>query len=89
MSVIVKNIEVPKTKTHLFREHICFIDSDKNVFIIGDEDTVINISSPIFNQYKSSYYEDIEDFLSEEFGTTLVKAFSSQSEFDIEFIVKS
>lgn len=88
MSVIVKNLAVPKN-SHLFRDHICFIDSDKDVFIIGSEDEIIHISSSVFNQYKSSYYEDIENFLDVEFNTTLVKAFSSQSEFDIEFIVKS
>ena len=77
MSTIVKGLEITKKKEHLFIDSFCFIDSDKNVFIIGDEDTVINISSPVFNQYRSEFYSDIEDFLQAEFGTTLLKAFSS------------
>ena len=88
MSTIIKGLENTKEITHLFRDHICFIDSDKNVFIIGDEDMIIDISSPIFNQYASCFYDSIEHFLNDEFETTLLKAFSSQSEFDIEIIVK-
>lgn len=88
MSTIVKGLGTSKKEEYLFKDFICFIDSNKDVFIIGDEDTVINISSPVFNQYRSDYYNDIEDFLQAEFGTTLLKAFSSQNEFDIEIIVK-
>lgn len=87
MSTIVKGLEKTKKENHLFKDFICFIDSDKNVFIIGDEDAVINISSPVFNQYPSDYYSDIEDFLQTEFGTELLKAFGSQNEFDIEIII--
>ena len=88
MSIIIKGLENTKKENHFFKDYICFIDSDKNVFIIGDEDMIIDISSPIFNQYTSCYYDDIEDFLDKEFETTLLKAFCSQSEFDIEIIVK-
>ena len=88
MSTIIKGLEHPKNERYLFKDFFCFIDSDKNVFIIGDEHTVINISSPLFTQYPSECYLNIEDFLQAEFGTTLLKAFDSQNEFDIEIIVK-
>lgn len=88
MSTIIKGLENTGKESHLFRDFFCFIDSDKNVFIIGDESAVIDISSPCFNQYRSDFYNDIEDFLQAEFETTLLKAFGSQSEFDIEIILK-
>ena len=88
MSTIIKGLENTEKESHLFKDFMCFIDSDKNVFIIGDENTVIDLSSPIFNQYRPDFYSDIEEFLQVEFETTLLKAFSSQSEFDIEIIVK-
>lgn len=88
MSTIIKGLETSKKEEYLFKDSFCFIDSDKNVFIIGDENTVIDISSPGFNQYRSEFYSDIEDFLQAEFGTTLLKVFGSQNEFDIEIIVK-
>lgn len=88
MSTIIKGLENIEEKNHHFKDYFCFIDSDKSVFIIGRENMIIDISSPFFNQYSSNDYSDIEDFLETEFGTELLKAFSSHSEFDIEIIVK-
>ena len=88
MSTIVKGLENTQEENHRFEDYICFIDSDKNVFIIGDEGMIIDISSPIFNQYSSCFYDNIEHFLNDEFGTVLLKAFSGQREFDIEIIIK-
>lgn len=62
MSTIVKGLKNTEKKSHDFKDYICFIDSEKNVFIIGGEDAIIDISSSFFNQYQADYYSDIEDF---------------------------
>lgn len=48
MSTIVKGLKNTEKKSHDFKDYICFIDSEKNVFIIGGEDAIIDISSSFF-----------------------------------------
>ena len=87
MAVIVKNLETTQD-THSFDNFYGFIDSDKNVCIIGDEGTIIDLTSSLFCQYNSNNYNCIEDFLDAEFGTKLVKTLENSKEFDIEIILK-
>ena len=87
MSTIVKGLETKKERNPISSNFI-FIDSDHNVFIVGDEDTIINISSPMFAEYKGIKYDSIEEFLDVEFDTQLVKILKNLNQFDIEIIVK-
>ena len=86
MSIIVKGLETKKESNSISSGFV-FVDSDNNVFIIGDEDTIINISSPMFAEYKGEEYESIEEFLEIEFDTQLVKILKNLSQFDIEIII--
>lgn len=86
MSTIVKGLETKK-ESHSISSNFVFIDSDHNVFIVGDENTIINISSPMFAEYKGEKYESIEEFLEIEFDTQLVKILKNLSQFDIEIII--
>ena len=87
MSTIVKGLETKKESNSISNSFV-FIDSDYNVFIVGDEDTIIDISSPTFIQYKGENYESIEEFLRIDYGTQLVKVLKKLNQFDIEIIVK-
>lgn len=87
MSTIVRGL-VDKEKSNPISNSFVFIDSNENVFIVGDEDTIINISSSTFIQFKGEDYESIEEFLRIVFGTQLVKVLKNLSQFDIEIIVK-
>ena len=87
MSTIVRGLEIQK-ESHLISNNFAFIDNDDNVFIVGDEDTIINISSPMFAEYKGKNYESIEEFLRIEFDTQLAKILKNLNQFDIEVIIK-
>ena len=88
MSTIVKGLEIDKKELHPIAECFCFIDDDNDVFIVGDEDVITNISSPMFTQYHAREYETIEEFLRIEYDTQLVKVLKKLNQFDIEIIVK-
>lgn len=88
MSTIVKGLEIDKKELHQIAECFCFIDDDNNVFIVGDEDVITNISSPMFTQYHAREYETIEEFLRIEYDTQLIKVLKKLNQFDIEIIVK-
>lgn len=64
-----------------------FIDSDKDAFIVGEDGTIIRLGST-FPEYH--YEEDgtIEGFLDEYFNTTLVKAYCSTDDFDIDITLR-
>ena len=88
MSTIVKGLEIDKTELHQIADCFCFIDDDDNVFIVGDENVITNISSPMFTQYHTREYESIEEFLRIEYSTQLVKVLKKLNQFDIEIIIK-
>ena len=88
MSTIIKGLEIDKKELHPIADCFCFIDDDNDVFIVGDEDVITNISSPMFTQYKAREYETIEEFLRIEYDTQLVKVLKKLNQFDIEIIVK-
>lgn len=88
MSTIVKGLEIDKKDLHPIAECFCFIDDDNDVFIVGDENIITNISSPMFTQYHAREYETIEEFLRIEYDTQLVKVLKKLNQFDIEIIVK-
>lgn len=88
MSTIVKGLENEKKELHPIADCFCFIDDDNDVFIVGDEDVITNISSPMFTQYKAKEYETIEEFLRIEYDTQLVKVLKKLNQFDIEIIIK-
>lgn len=86
MSTIVKGLKI-KEESNSISNSFVFIDSDENVFIVGDDDTIINISSPTFAQYQGEEYKSIEEFLRIEFDTQLIKILNNLSQFDIEIII--
>jgi hypothetical protein len=88
MSTIVKGLEIEKKELHPIADCFCFIDDDNDVFIVGDENIITNISSPMFTQYQARGYETIEEFLRIEYDTQLVKVLKKLNQFDIEIIVK-
>ena len=87
MTVKIEGIESIERTTHRFEDSYGFIDSDRDFFAVGGQDTVIHMTNG-FNEYYQSDYEDIETFLEVEFGTALLKSFESRDEFDITITLK-
>lgn len=87
MSIKIEGLESFKKRTHRFEDSYGFIDSDKDFYVVGGQDTVIQMTN-CFNEYRQSDYENIEDFLESEFGTTLLKSFENKDEFDILITIK-
>lgn len=87
MSTIVKGLKREKT-TPSIEDCFGFIDSNNNVFLVGDEGAILDISSPDFLQYKASGYDSIEEFLCTNYNTQLVKVLEKLTQFDIEVIIK-
>ena len=87
MTVKIEGIEKIERKTHRFEDSYGFIDSDRDFYVVGGQDTIIRMVN-WFNEYYQSDYDSIEDFLEAEFGTTLLKSFESKDEFDITVTIK-
>ena len=87
MTVKIEGIEGIEKTTHRFVDSYGFIDTDRDFFVVGGQDTVIHMTNS-FNEYYQSDYDSIEDFLKAEFGTALLKSFESRDEFDITITLK-
>ena len=87
MAIKIEGLENFEKHTHRFEDSYGFIDSDKDFYVVGSQDAVIQMKN-YFNEYRQSDYESIEDFLESEFGTTLLKSFENKNEFDILVTIK-
>ena len=87
MAVKIEGIEKIAKDTHRFEDSYGFIDSDRDFFVVGGQNTIIRMTN-WFNEYSQSDYGSIEDFLENEFGTTLLKSFENKDEFDITVTIK-
>lgn len=87
MTVKIEGIESIEKTSHRFADSYGFIDSDRDFFVVGGQDTVIHMTNG-FNEYYQSDYDSIETFLEVEFGTSLLKSFESKDSFDITITVK-
>ena len=87
MTVKIEGIEKIEKSVHRFEDSYGFIDSDRDFYVVGGQDTVIQMTN-CFNEYSQSDYDSIEDFLDAEIGTTLLKSFESKDEFDIIVTLK-
>ena len=87
MTVKIEGVEKIEKNTHHFEDSYGFIDSDRDFYVVGGQDTIIRMVN-WFNEYYQSDYDSIEDFLESEFGTTLLKSFESKDEFDITITIK-
>ena len=87
MAIKIEGLEEIVKDTHRFEDSYGFIDSDRDFYIVGAQDTVIRVVN-CFDEYNQSDYDSIEDFLESEFGTTLLKTFESKDNFDITVTVK-
>lgn len=87
MTVKIEEIEKIERGTHRFEDSYGFIDSDRDFYVVGGQDTIIQMTNG-FNEYYQSDYDSIESFLDTEFGTTLLKSFESKDEFDITITIK-
>ena len=87
MTVKIEGIESLERTSHRFIDSYGFIDSDRDFYVVGGQDTIIQMTNG-FNEYYQSDYDSIEDFLHREVGTTLLKSFESRDEFDITVTLK-
>lgn len=87
MTVKIEGIERIERHAHRFEDSYGFIDSDRDFYVVGGQDTVIQMTNG-FNEFYQSDYDSIEDFLDAEVGTTLLKSFESRDEFDITITLK-
>ena len=87
MTVKIEGIENLERTSHHFIDSYGFIDSDRDFYVVGGQDTIIQMTNG-FNEYYQSDYDSIEDFLRREVGTTLLKSFESRDEFDIIITLK-
>lgn len=87
MAIKIEGLEKIEKTTHRFEDSYGFIDSDEDFYIVSGQNTIISMAN-CFNEYNQSDYDNIEDFLRLEFGTTLLKSFESKYEFDITITIK-
>jgi hypothetical protein len=81
MSVVIRNKpSIEKKDPHYFYEYYGFVDSQGDFFLITANDSVV-LMDDNFEVY-NVYHKAIEDFLAEEFTTTLVRAYK-KNDFDI------
>lgn len=86
MAIRVNNFKNP-TEKHYIEETYLFVDSDRDVYIVGEEGTIIRLVNT-FPEYHYGESDTVEEFLEEYFGTTLVKAYRSLDNFDIDITLK-
>ena len=83
MSVTINN-KPPMNKKyeHRFYEYYGFVDSEGDFFLISVNDAVVRMAENFDSYHVYGSYETIEDFLENEFDTTLIRAYK-KDEFDI------
>lgn len=86
MAIRVKGLESTTSKYYIEDTYL-FVDSDGDVFIVGEESTIIGLHST-FPEFHYGEGVTVEEFLEEHFGTTLVKAYRSLDNFDIDITLK-
>lgn len=86
MAIRVKGLESTTSKYYVEDTYL-FVDSDGDAFIVGEEGTIIRLGGT-FPEYHYGEGDTIEEFLEEYFGTTLVKAYRSLDNFDIDITLK-
>ena len=87
MTVKIEGIESIERTSHRFEDSYGFIDSDRDFYVVGGQDTIIRMTNG-FTEFYQSDYDSIEEFLRIEVGTTLLKSFESRDEFDITVTLK-
>ena len=87
MAIKIEGMDKIKERSHHFEYSYGFIDSDGDFYVVGGKETIIRMVN-CFDEYLQDDYEDIEDFLEQEFGTTLLKSFESKDELDITITIK-
>lgn len=87
MTVKIEGMEKLEKRVHRFEDSYGFIDSDRDFYVVGGQDTIIRMVN-CFDEYFQYDYGSIEDFLDTEFGTTLLKSFESKNDFDITVTLK-
>jgi hypothetical protein len=86
MAVVINNKpSMEGHHEHRFYEYYGFIDSEGDFFIITENDSVVLMNDNFTSH--SVYTSSIEDFLSEEFNTTLVRAYK-KDDFDVVINLK-
>jgi hypothetical protein len=86
MAIRVKGLESTTSKYYIEDTYL-FVDSDGDAFIVGEEGTIIRLDST-FPEYHYGEDDTVEEFLDEYFSTTLVKAYRSLDNFDIDITLK-
>jgi hypothetical protein len=86
MAIRVKGLESTTSKYYIGDTYL-FVDSDGDVFIVGEEETIIRLNST-FPEYHYGEGDTVEEFLEGHFGTTLVKAYRNLDNFDIDITLK-
>ena len=86
MAIRVRGLESTTSKYYIEDTYL-FVDSDGDIFIVGEERTIIRLGDT-FPEYCYGEGDTVEEFLEGYFRTTLVKAYRSLDNFDIDVTLK-